>query len=185
MSAIAEVALACWVVLELGVRVREALGGRGGRDRDRGTRVLIVLAIAAAILTASITMSRVPSLRIPAAGRAAGVAVLWLGLAVRAWAIATLGRAFRTTVEVDPGQAVVTSGPYRWVRHPSYTGLLMLVAGYGLAAGTWVGLAACLVLPPAAVVRRIAVEEAELDRVLGEPYRAYRARTARLVPRLW
>jgi protein-S-isoprenylcysteine O-methyltransferase Ste14 len=185
MSVVADVALAGWVLLELGVRVREALGRRGGRARDRGTRVLIVLAIGAAILTASVAMSRLPSLRIPAAGRAAGVAVLWLGLGVRVWAIATLGPAFRTTVEVDPGQAVVTSGPYRWVRHPSYTGLLMLVAGYGLASGTWLGLAACLVLPPAAVSRRIAVEEAELERVLGESYRGYRARTARLVPGLW
>jgi len=185
MSVVADVALAGWIVLELGVRVHEALGRRGGRARDRGTRVLIVLAIAAAILTASVTMSRLPSLRIPAAGRAAGVAVLWLGLAVRAWAIATLGRAFRTTVEVDPDQVLVTSGPYRWIRHPSYTGLLMLVAGYGLAAGSWLGFVVCLALPPAAVVRRIAVEEAELERGLGEPYRAYRAGTARLVPRLW
>src|SRR3954452_8843547 len=153
MSAVADVALACWVVLELGVRVGEALGGRGGRARDRGTRVLIGLAIGAAILTASVTMSRVPSLRIPAAGRAAGVAALWVGLAVRAWAVATLGRAFRTTVEVDPGQVVVTSGPYRWVRHPSYTGLLVLVAGYGLAARNWLRVGARPVLPAAAAAR--------------------------------
>ena len=185
MSVIASVTIACWVLLELVVRVREALAGRGGRARDRGTRVLIVVGIGAAILAASLASSRVPSLRMPTAGRAAGVAVMWLGLAVRAWAIAALGRSFRTTVEVDPGQAVVSTGPFRWVRHPSYSGLLAIVAGFGLADGNWLGFAACLVLPLPAVVRRIHVEEAELERVLGEPYRAYEARTARLVPRVW
>src|SRR3954451_25018820 len=114
MSVVADVALAGWVMLELGVRVREALGARGGSARARGTRVLIGLAIGAAILTASVAMSRVPSLRIPAAGRAAGCALRCPGVAVRAWPIATLGRAFRTPVEVEPGQVVVTRGPYRW-----------------------------------------------------------------------
>src|SRR4051794_25086878 len=159
MSLLANVALAAWALLELALRVREALAGRGGRARDRGTRVLIAAGIGTAILAASVAASRVPSLRVPTAGRAAGVAVMWLGLAVRAWAIVTLGSAFRTTVEVEPGQAVVSTGPYRWIRHPSYSGLLAIVAGYGLAAGNWLGFAACLVLPLPAVLRRIAVEE--------------------------
>jgi len=173
------------VLLELAVRVGEAVAGRGGRAQDRGTRLVIAVAIGAAIPIASVASARGGDLRIGDVGRAAGVAAMWLGLATRGWAIAALGRSFRTTVEVDPGQAVVTTGPYGWVRHPAYTGLLAIVAGYGLAAGDWLGFAACLVLPLAAVVRRIRVEEAELERVLGEPYRAYEARTARLVPGLW
>ena len=110
---------------------------------------------------------------------------MWLGLAIRVWAVAALGRAFRTTVEVDADQAVVSSGPSRWVRHPSYTGLLLIMAGFGLAVGNWLALAACLALPLPALLRRIQVEEAELTRVLGEPYRAYRTQTKRLVPGLW
>jgi protein-S-isoprenylcysteine O-methyltransferase Ste14 len=185
MTAAAGVTIACWVLLELVVRVREALAGRGGAARDRGTRIAIVLAIGVAILGAGIATSRAPSLRIGAAARAAGVAVMWLGLVTRGWAIAALGRSFRTTVEVDPGQAVVADGPYRWVRHPAYTGLLAIIAGYGLATANWLALLACLVLPLPAILWRIRVEEAELERVLGEPYRAYEARTARLVPRVW
>ena len=110
---------------------------------------------------------------------------MWAGLAVRVWAIATLGAAFRTTVEVEPGQAVVSSGPYRWVRHPSYTGLLAVVAGFAIATGSWPGLAVAVVLALPALVRRIGIEEAELTRVLGDDYRRYRAGTARLVPRVW
>jgi protein-S-isoprenylcysteine O-methyltransferase Ste14 len=87
-----------------------------------------------------------------------------------------------STVEVDLDQAVVTAGPYKWIRHPSYAGLLLTVAGIGLALGNWLSAAACLALPLPALAWRIHVEEVELGRVLGDAYRAYQARTARLIP---
>jgi protein-S-isoprenylcysteine O-methyltransferase Ste14 len=172
-------------LLEVGLRVREAVQGKGGRNRDRGTRVLIAISLGSAIGVASVLASAAPSLRIPAAVRVFGVIVMWLGLAARVWAVAALGGAFRTTVEVDPDQAVVSTGPYKWIRHPSYAGLLLIVAGLGLAIGNWLSAAACLVLPLPALAWRIHVEEAELSRVLGDAYRAYRTGTARLIPRLW
>ena len=165
--------------------MREALQGRGGRAHDRGTRVLIAISIGVTIAAGSAAASLAPALRMPGAARAAGVVVLWLGLAVRVWAVAALGTAFRTTVEVEAGQRVVSRGPYRWVRHPSYTGLLLILAGYGLARANWLSLAACLVLPVPAFAWRIRVEETELERVLGDAYRAYAAGTARLLPRVW
>ena len=111
--------------------------------------------------------------------------MIWLGLAIRVWAIAALGRSFRTTVEVDADQVVVSTGPYRWVRHPSYSGLLLIVIGCGLATGYWLALLACVALPLPALLWRIRVEEAELADVLGDRYRAYHARTKRLIPGLW
>jgi protein-S-isoprenylcysteine O-methyltransferase Ste14 len=63
--------------------------------------------------------------------------------------------------------------------------LLLVVAGFGLAIGNWMSLAVCLVLPLPGLVRRIHVEEAELNRVLGDAYRTYQAKTARLIPWLW
>jgi protein-S-isoprenylcysteine O-methyltransferase Ste14 len=183
--ALAYPTLACWALLEVGLRVREAVQGKGGRNRDRGTRVLIAVSLGAAIAAASAATSLAPSLRTPAALRVLGVIVMWLGLATRVWAVAALGGAFRTTVEVDPDQAVVTTGPYQWIRHPSYAGLLLIVAGLGLALGNWLSVAACLLLPPPALVWRIHVEEAELSRVLGDAYGAYRARTKRLIPGIW
>ena len=110
---------------------------------------------------------------------------MWLGLALRVWAIAALGGGFRTTVEVEPGQPVVSSGPYRSIRHPSYAGLLLIVAGFGAAPGNWLSLVACVVLPLPAIIWRIHVEEAELNRVLGQTYRAYESDRARLIPRVW
>ena len=180
-----QLTLAGWAVLELGLRVRERLQGRGGAARDRATRVLIAVTLGTAIGLAAVTASWATALRIAGPYRVAGLIVMWLGLAIRIWAIAALGQAFRTTVEVDPGQAVVSTGPYRRVRHPSYSGLLLIVAGFGLAAGNWLALVICIVLPLSAVLRRIQVEEAELTGMLGNRYRAYQAQTKRLIPGLW
>jgi len=177
VSAVAQITLAAWALLEVSVRVAEATRGKGRRDRDRATRVWIALSLGVAIAVALAVRGR--------AAPVAGVAAMWLGLGLRAWAIVALGASFRTTVEVDPGQAVVARGPYRWIRHPSYAGLLLLVAGVGLASGGWLSFAACLLLPVPAIVRRIHVEEAELERVLGDDYRAFASGRARLIPGVW
>jgi protein-S-isoprenylcysteine O-methyltransferase Ste14 len=142
-----QLTLAGWATLELGLRVRERLQGRGGTARDRATRVLIAVTLGAAIAVAAVTAERATAPLIADPYRTAGLIVTWLGMAIRMWAIAALGRAFRTTVEVDPGQAVVSTGPYRWVRHPSYSGLLLIVTGSGLAAGDWLALAVCATVP--------------------------------------
>src|SRR4051794_8440796 len=178
-----DLTLAAWAVFDLGLRVRERRQGRGGAAHDRSTRALIAVTLGAAVAFAAFAAARAPQTR--GLHRAAGLAVMWLGLGIRVWAVASLGRAFRTTVEVDADQAVVSSGPYRWVRHPSYTGLLLIVPGFGLGAGSWLAPLVCALLPLPAVLRRIQVEEAELTRVLGEPYRAYQAHTRRLLPGVW
>jgi protein-S-isoprenylcysteine O-methyltransferase Ste14 len=182
-----------WLVLELVLLLRDRARDKGGTANDRGTRALnfglIVTAIVASDALAALANAHSP-LRLPGAQAGGwqtipGLVIAWLGLALRIWAIAILGRSFRTTVEVDAGQNVVARGPYRWVRHPSYTGLLLIAAGLGLAGGTWPGLALCLVLPAIAMLLRIRVEEAALTRVIGDPYRAYQNQTKRLLPGLW
>ncbi len=181
------VTLAVWAALELVLRVTEALRRQGGTASDRGTRVVIALALAAAIVgglwLASVTDAG-SVWRLPRAAVAVGVAVMLAGLVVRIWAVLTLGRSFRTTVEVHPEQEVVDTGPYRLVRHPSYTGLLLVVLGFEISTRVWPAIA-LTALPLAAIVRRIAVEEAFLLAALGTSYAAYRARTHRLVPRVW
>lgn len=183
-SLLLSLTLAGWVLLEVGVRIRESVQGRGRTGHDRFTRILIAATIGATIALA-VNTSHARSPGVSETSRAAGVAIMWLGLSIRVWAIATLGQAFRTTVEVEPGQAVISSGPYARIRHPSYTGLLMILIGFGLAVGNWRSLAICVVLPLPALLLRIRVEEAELTRVLGDTYRRYQSQTKRLIPGLW
>jgi protein-S-isoprenylcysteine O-methyltransferase Ste14 len=177
----------CWFVFEVSLLVRDVVRRKARLGQDRGTRLIVVLTLGASILIGGLVRSRVPALDtpVPDAFTAAGIVVTWVGLAVRVWAVVTLGRSFSTFVQVDADQVVVTCGPYRWVRHPSYTGLLLVGLGFGLGFGNWLSLAVCAVLPPLGLLPRIAVEESELTRVLGDQYRSYQKTTRRLIPGLW
>jgi len=160
----------------------------GSAPEDRGTKRILVLSAAAALLLGVLAARRVPSLELPGSGWAwfaLGLALVWAGFGLRIWAIATLGRFFRRVVVVQEEHEVVRTGPYRLIRHPAYTGNLVLYAGIGFALVNLLSLAVLLVLPVAGHMPRIRVEEAELTRGLGEPYRQYAAETSRLVPGVW
>jgi protein-S-isoprenylcysteine O-methyltransferase Ste14 len=86
---------------------------------------------------------------------------------------------------VQTDHKVVDTGPYRLVRHPSYTGLLTIELGLGIMLGTWLSIPACLLPPLIAFAVRLVTEERVLARELGAPYREYMARTHRLIPGVW
>jgi protein-S-isoprenylcysteine O-methyltransferase Ste14 len=177
-----------WIVLEIVLSVRDVVRRKGSAATDRGTRLVItiglIVAYAIAILAAFALRNQV-GWQFGGWHLVTGEIIAWVGLAVRVWSIVVLGRSFRLTVEVDSDQAIVDRGPYRWVRHPSYTGLLVLAIGFGLALGNWLSLVILVVLPPIVILRRIRVEEDQLIAVMGQRYRDYRARTKRLVPGIW
>jgi protein-S-isoprenylcysteine O-methyltransferase Ste14 len=85
-----------------------------------------------------------------AAAFAVGLVIMVGGVLLRGWSFKTLGEYFTFNVMVSSDQPVVTSGPYRLLRHPSYTGLLMFSAGIGVASANWVGLAGMTLPPPSA-----------------------------------
>ena len=97
----------------------------------------------------------------------------------------TLARFFTYDVTIQPGHRVVTAGPYRWVRHPSYTGGLVGLLGLGVALGSAAAVLALVVVPLIGVLIRIRHEERTLRSALGAEYDAYAARTPRLLPGIW
>jgi protein-S-isoprenylcysteine O-methyltransferase Ste14 len=107
------------------------------------------------------------------------------GIVIRQWSVTLLGRFFTVAVRARPDQVVVERGPYRWVRHPSYTGMIVTFLGIGLALGNWAALLVLAVVPTAGLIVRIHVEERALLDGLGEPYRRFAATRARLIPHLW
>jgi protein-S-isoprenylcysteine O-methyltransferase Ste14 len=86
---------------------------------------------------------------------------------------------------IQTDHQVVDTGPYRLIRHPSYTGLLLAELGLGIALGTWLSIPACLLPPLIGFGLRLRSEEVVLARELGDPYGSYMARTKRLIPYVW
>jgi protein-S-isoprenylcysteine O-methyltransferase Ste14 len=127
--------IAAWLALEAGLLIRDRIRGKGSTARDQGTLWLNIIVITAAVVVAGMLTGVLKNAAWQFGSAGLSVAspiVMWAGLAVRTWAIMALGTSFRMTVEVDTGQKVVDGGPYRWVRHPSYTGIMLLMAGkYG------------------------------------------------------
>jgi len=110
-----------------------------------------------------------------------GLVLALAGIALRQYAIASLGRFFTVRVMTRPDQTVVESGPYRYVCHPSYSGSLVTLLGVLLCSTNWLTLA-CFALALPGFLYRIRVEEGALLDALGQPYRDYMGRTKRLVP---
>jgi protein-S-isoprenylcysteine O-methyltransferase Ste14 len=177
-----------WIVLEVVLSIRDVVRRKGSTANDRGTRIAItfgLLAAYGAAVVAVLLFGDQAGWMLGSWHLITGEIIAWAGLAIRIWSIIVLGRSFRLTVEVDSDQAIVDRGPYRWVRHPSYTGLLILAIGFGIALGNWLSVAILMVLPPIVILRRIRVEEAQLIAVMGRPYVDYVKRTKRLVPGVW
>jgi protein-S-isoprenylcysteine O-methyltransferase Ste14 len=113
-----------------------------------------------------------------------GVVVYAIGGALRLWPVYVLGNRFSGLVAIQKGHTLETDGIYRFIRNPSYLGLLLTALGWAFAFRSGVGLVlTALLLPP--LVARIDAEEAMLSSEFGKEYEAYRARTWRLVPWVW
>lgn len=148
--------IATWIALEVLLRLR-SLGSRGALD---WTFPVVVVAIAAGT-TLGFRAAHVKWASIGGgwAPVVAGLTISALGIGFRIWAILTLGPLFTFVVTIQEGHRVVDRGPYRILRHPSYTGALVAFLGTGIALGNWLATATIFLLPFAAVLVRIKYEE--------------------------
>jgi protein-S-isoprenylcysteine O-methyltransferase Ste14 len=118
---------------------------------------------------------------LPVALRAVGIPLAAVALLWSTWAFRHLGRNLTASSAAGGDHYLVTTGPYRWVRHPLYSGWTIVLLAYTLITASWLvlSLSAAAV---AAVVVRTPAEEAQLEARFGEAYRRYRTRTGRFVP---
>ncbi len=180
-------ACASWILPEV-VAWRLKRSTDSSKARDRGSLNLI-----AVLWWSGIAMDFSLSLLLPQAAIPwkrtslffVGICLMLLGIALRWYSAALLGKYFTFDVAIQSGQILVEVGPYHYIRHPSYSGALLTLLGFGLALGNWAGLAANLSCMGFAYAYRIAVEEAALASALGEAYKQYMRRTWRLVPFLF
>ncbi len=175
--------MAGFFALEAVTRERGSASSLAATPDDQGTTRNIVLAYVVAGSAAPL-VSGLPFPRLPRLAGPLGLAVGVSGLAIRAWSMRTLGRAYSRTLRAESEQLVVETGPYALVRHPGYLGSIMTWFGFALTSRS---------VPVAALVgwllgnayrRRIDAEEQLLSRDLPA-YAGYRTRTKRLIPYVW
>lgn len=162
--------------------IRKAKLSSGGAQ-DRGTMRMIVVANQLAMLIAFVA-SFLPWFALPEERLMLIVGTLSLvaGSLLRRWCFRLLGAHFTGAVTATSDQPVIERGPYRLLRHPSYTGGLLMFGGIGIALANGLSIAALIVLPFLAYLMRMSAEERALTETIGEPYRQYMSRTKRLLP---
>jgi protein-S-isoprenylcysteine O-methyltransferase len=181
------IVVALFPVSEVALAVLKRSRSGAARSADRGSLRLLWLSIGLGVGLA-IAAVWVPWTRVHGSRQAIRLVALSLlagGLAVRWAAILTLGRLFTVDVAIHSDHAVVQTGLYRLVRHPSYTGLLLAFAGLGVLYANWLSILALLVPITLAVHNRVTKEERALLSSLGPEYAAYCARTKRFIPGLF
>jgi protein-S-isoprenylcysteine O-methyltransferase Ste14 len=173
-----------WIGSEMWLGYRRRRLPSGATDRDSGSKAWVIGSV---WTTAALGMGLAfgfPDAAIKS-GRTevfvAGLVLMLAGMALRWYAVWVLGASFTVDVATSPGQVVVESGPYRWIRHPSYTGGLLTLLGVLVCCCNPVSLVA-LVFALAGYAYRIRIEEEALATDLGAPYRDYMRRTKRLIP---
>lgn len=114
----------------------------------------------------------------------AGILLTWLGTAIAIWARYCLGEYWSARVTLKEDHKLIRTGPYAYVRHPIYTGMLLGMIGAALVVGEWRGLVAVL-LALGAHSRKAAREEALLTTEFGSEYLDYRRHTGALFPQFW
>jgi protein-S-isoprenylcysteine O-methyltransferase len=173
-----------FLISELLLTVTRRSRSRTGTKQDRSTLGVLWLVIMASVAAGVYVARHWPAAALPH-GRMfalAGVVLLFAGLILRWWAIITLGRFFTVDVTIEKDHDVVERGPFRMVRHPSYTGVLMAFVGFALSLRNWAALLVILLPIGAAFINRMNVEEEALSRALGRRYTDYMKRTKRLLP---
>lgn len=184
MNSVAGVLGLLYFVSEIGVALSKH-GRRAGAERkDGGSLRILWIAIALGMSTAIVVANSrgVGSFDATPTCLALAIAVFAAGIAVRWWAIVTLGRMFTVDVSILDDHELVVRGPFRFVRHPSYTGALLAFLGLGVAFGNVIAIAAAFVPFFCALLYRMHVEETALRARFGASYEAYAATTKRLVP---
>ena len=176
-----------YLISELLLTVTRRSRSRTGTKQDRSTLLVVWLVIMVSVAAGIYVAKHWPAAALPhhRSFMFAGVALFVTGLLLRWWAIITLGRFLTVDVAIEPDHELIERGPFRMVRHPSYTGVLLAFVGLALTLGNWAALLAILVPIGAAFIHRMNVEENALSGALGPQYTDYMRRTNRLVPFLY
>lgn len=176
-----------WIASEVGILLFTRTRRSAGEVQDRGSIVILWVAILASITLGRWFGETHPQTIFLEAHwlRPASVVIFAAALLLRWTAVLTLGSSFSANVAIRATQSLHKTGLYRFVRHPSYTGLIFILFAEALRTRNWIGFVVVLIPPTAALVYRIHVEETALRSAFGEEYVVYSRTTKRLIPGMY
>lgn len=159
--------------------------GKQKKSSDKGTMLLIFILSYVAILTPILEWAYFKTDNGWTTMTTVGFILIIGGLWFRIWSLQILGKYFTGTVKQVEGHQLVTSGPYKWLRHPSYLGSWITFLGCAVFLEAWVGMFITALAMGIAYYFRIRVEEKFLINAFGQDYRNYQKCSYRLVPYVW
>lgn len=158
---------------------------KGNRKEDKFSILVILIAGAISIVSANIEWQLNNPLLSNQIITIIGLAMIVIGIVIRLWAIRTLGKYFTATVMVQQKQSLITSGPYKWVRHPSYLGAFLAIIGGAVFLNAPYSIIISSLCMTASYVIRIRAEEKALVQYFGDEYLHFSQKTKKLFPFIW
>jgi protein-S-isoprenylcysteine O-methyltransferase len=154
---------------------------------DENSLTVLWVTITAAMFGAVLVTRYVPAAHYdlaPAVAQVLGT-LFACALVLRWWAIVSLGKFFTVDVAIAKDHQLIVRGPYHWMRHPSYTGMLLAFLTLGATFQNWLSIVCIMVPISCALAYRIYVEEIALEATFGSAYHRYAETTKRLIPGLF
>ena len=183
-AAIYNFGLIFWMVSEIGIFLLSGTSDKKDRKAAVYDNMSIYGIIATNIISCLLALFGAPYLQVklPAAVGWGGIIMLYVGIALRDYSVWTLRKFFTVSVEIKTGHKIIKKGPYKYVRHPSYSGSILSLIGMQIGLRSPIGFFIVLALILLAYSYRIHVEEDAMADSFGTEYEDYKKATKRVIP---
>lgn len=177
-----------WVAFEIWLVIRDR-GIAVDESEDNGSRNNIILWWSLGIVIGIFAIPNIlPTLIIPGNCKilfASGIFFISAGILLRYLSVRKLGKFFRSKIVIQDSHTLITTGPYKYLRNPSYTAVLVTFIGFGIGIGNWLSLISLFIFGLISFIRRISFENLALSKKFGHKYEEYQKKTWSLIPFIW
>jgi protein-S-isoprenylcysteine O-methyltransferase len=160
---------------------------KSSNKEDRGTALQIIWSV---YLTQLLTIMEAAYMRFPESiqwdyATTIAVTIMFFGLTLRSWAVFTLGKQFTWHIDREANQTLIRFGPFRFLRHPGYTGAFLTYMFTAIFLHSWFSFFINIIVLITAFLRRIHYEEKVLEEIFGKEYLEYCGRVKKMMPGVW
>ena len=182
-----QIAFVIYIIAEIFIFWFTSRQNRNNLEKRKGDRgsCLIIVSGSIAIILFNLACRKNDWFIIPKLAFWIGVIFIIAGIVLRLYSVLTLGKYFTVTVQVNSNQKVIQTGPYKYIRHPAYSGSILSLIGIALAFRSIIGIIGTLIIIAVIYGYRIKIEEKILENNLKIIYKKYKQHTKRIIPFIW